>query len=84
MDFPMPSILFSYQDIVDNVTKVVIVPILVKYMDYYSISVWVANKTMSMDCLDIVLPFYDAILRKITSAETLWDNLCHRYYFINI
>lgn len=37
---------------------------------------------MDMDCIEIVLPYEEAIIEANIGVERLWDDLHHRSYFL--
>ena len=80
MAYPMSTVEISYQFIV-NTADFVHTPLSPKDLDGYVTLASILDSTSSMDRLDTILPFEEAIIEAMKGIERLRDDLYHRSYF---
>jgi hypothetical protein len=72
----------AYQAIQQATTDPDQTPTITEEDDLFPEPIWAQNSSNSQDCLDIILPSYEAIIEAMVRDERPWEDLHHRSYFL--
>ena len=83
LEVPLSTVEVAYQDITQAAVDPIPDPLTVSDdLEEVYLPVWVENSSHSIDCLDMVLPFDEAILEAMSGRDKICEDLHHRSYFL--
>ena len=82
-EFPLSTVEVAYQAITHTVVDPIPVPLTVsEKLEEAYLPAWAENSFHSTDCLDMVLPYDEAILEAMCGRDKICKDLHHRSYFL--
>lgn len=79
---PLPAVEITFLAIQSASANINPVPPRTKELDHLTMPMWASNSSLSMDCLDTILPYDETILEAMTGPERPWEEMLHRSYFL--
>ena len=83
LEVPLLTVEVAYQAITQNTVDPIPAPLTVlEDLEKVYFPAWAENSSLSIDCLDTVLPSNEAILEAMSGRDKICEDLHHRSYFL--